>query len=373
MPTPAENRKIASDFIVSRGGEPLDEPPTLELVKDEPPGEPEVPSTDEGVEVSSPEDEEARLAIEALGTDEEGASPAPTVDLSSLASTLGLDPTDFSLAADGQIRLKTKIDGQEGEVSLAELRKGYQLQRHFTQQQEAFLRERNSWEQARQQAEQQQQAQQVLAQEILNSQEDALRKEYTRDWQTLRQDDPAEYAAQVAEYNQKLTNIRQRKEQLMTDMYRRQQEHEQQWQQQYQAHLVQEGQKLVEALGIEPGKVTEEVRQAKLSGIMSYVQSQGISPQELAGVTNHKAYLIIEKARAYDDLQRRMANAKAKLAKPAPVPGGDRAASSTATAADKRIADLQKRAMDTGNLDDRVALLQATISKEARERAKPKR
>ena len=313
-------------FVQQHGDAPVEgrEAPKAAQQPDSEPASPPAPP---------PGDEEDDLGdldprtLEALGMmDEEGPVPAesgkegdtaqPVRDLSALASSLGLEETDLALDNEGRVLLKTKVDGEEATVPLQELRKGYQLQKHFTKQQEAFLAERTAWEEARRAQQAQLGQQEHLASEILNAEEQKLNQEYTRDWQALRQEDPAEYAAQVAEYNQKLQQIHQRKANLYQAIQQRQQEMQQQMQQRGQ----EEAQKLLQAFGWTP-----ETVEPHATRLREYLVASGITPEEIQSTVDHRAFVLAEKARRYDEWKKRIDLAKRKVKDAPTMPRGSAA------------------------------------------------
>ena len=255
------------------------------------------------------EDKESADQTGTEGTSQEAIDPAV------LAATLGLDSTDLSYGDDG-IRIKTKVDGQESEVSLADLRKGYQLQSHFTRQQEAFLAERQAWEQARQQKDQALQSQEAMVHEALNAEEQELNRQYTRnDWNELRQNDPAEYAAKVAEYNQELSRIRGKQQQLQTAIQQRQAE----FFEKMKERSRQEAQLLAEKLKWTDSKSATEGSQQLRRYLIDKI---GFNEQDVDTTVDHRSFLLADKARRYDELMAKVDLAKKKVATAPKMPKG---------------------------------------------------
>jgi hypothetical protein len=282
--------------------------------------------------------------LTALGLGEEEDSPSPdgeasgtpqhTGDLEALAKTLGLDPEDLSVGENGY-RIKTKVDGEVAEVSLADLRKGYQLQRHFTKQQDAFLAERQQWESARQQQAQALQSQEAVAAEILNAEEQALKQKFTRnDWDQLRADDPAEYAALVAEYNQRLGEIRAKQARVHETLQRRQQEAMQALQQRSQ----QEARLLSEKLG---WKDQESVSKGAQALRHYLIGNLGFSEQDVDTTVDHRSFILADKARRYDELMAKVELHKKQTAKAPKMPSGR--GSKTETGGRAKLMESQRR------------------------------
>ena len=300
--------------IIAQYGDPkaFGGPPADPSVDDEPETEPE----DELIQALRLDSEPEKGADDE--GEEDGAEQKPQYDLATIAKTLGLDETDLSVGEDG-VRLKTKVDGEEGEVSLAELRKGYQLQKHFTKQQEQFLAERRQWEEARQKQAAELQGHVALATQVLQEEENQLREDYTLDWNTLRQEDPAEYAAKLAEYNQRLTGIRRRQQELTEKTQQQVQKMQQEQAAKLQEHLAVEQSKLSEALQWKDEKTRTEGAQ-RLQAYMTGVV--GLAPEQLNTIYDHRAFVLAEKARRYDEAMAKLETAKKKVAEAPKVPTG---------------------------------------------------
>ena len=242
----------------------------------------------------------------------------PAIDLESLAKTLGVDAKDLTFDA-GELKVRTKVDGQENLTPFKKLQEGYQLREHFTRQNEAFLAQKQQWEQAQQQQAQQFEDAARMAYDVLTHEEQALQKSYTKDWNQLRQDDPAEYAAQVAEYNQKLSDVKGRQQQLQQHYQGRMAQAQQQQAQQHQMMREQGVKVLAENLGWDsPEKFQEGAK--KLRG---YLQtSVGLSDQEIQNTLDPRALIAAEKARKYDELMSKVDLARKKVTAVHQVPRG---------------------------------------------------
>lgn len=343
-------------FVALHGDAPSEEGPkgpakaSRKPQSETPPEAPETPEQEE-------EDEgldEATLQALGLGKKEEPSSGAtgdagsPKVDLEALTKALGLEPDAVTLTPEG-VRFKAKVDGQILEVSPEELRKGYQLQSHFTRQQETFLQQQREWEQAVQAREHQVTEAATIASQVLDAEETAFKKQYTRsDWDKLRIEDPAEYAALVADYNKGLQDIRSRRQQLVTQMQARQQQQAQEYQQRMAQHMQEQGAKLVETLGWKDRKAVEEGGKR----LNEYMLAQGFTPQDLQGVYDHRAFVLADKARQFDELQAKIAKARAKIQEAPKMPAGGATAAQGNTGETKRLREAMRRQKETGSLED---------------------
>lgn len=272
------------------------------------------------------------------------------IDLASLAKTLGLDASDISLEG-GELKLTTKVDGERAQVSMGELRKGYQLQKHFTRQNEEFLQQKQAWEQARQTQETQAQQLAHMATNVLDAEELDLNKRYTRNWDQLRQDDPAEYAAQVADYNQKLNRIKERKNTLVSELQQREQQAWQEQQQQLQQAQQSGRQVIAEEFGWNDEKTFVEGGR-RLRDYM--VDVAGFQPQEIDGIRDPRPFLVSEKARKYDEIMAKANLAGKRVAKAHKVPAGQ---ASTSTGGKQRaLRAAQQQLAKTGSEEDAASV-----------------
>jgi len=273
-------------------------------------------------------------------------SEAADIDLAPLARHLGVSEEELSFR-DGEIQVRTKVDGEVATVPLSKLREGYQLRQHFTRQQEQFLEERRQWEAAKQQEAQQLQQQATLADQVLSHEEAQLKQAYTRDWQALRQEDPAEYAAQVAEYNQKLNDIRQRRNQLVQTMQQQQQE----MQQHFQQAMAVEAQRLAEATGwTDPQKFQENGQRLR-----RYLREQvGFDDAQVNSIQDHRAFLVAEKARRFDELMAKVNTSRKQVKEAHPMPAGG--AAQPRGGKRKQLNQAQSRLAKDGSLESAASV-----------------
>ena len=331
-PSPAQDTNVAdmADFVAKYGNETLEQ--LDEKTDNAAPAErkslpPEPGPETGGEEAAEPELDAATL--QALGlTPEDPPSPpgdaegdtakGPEIDLDLFARHLGVNKDELTLD-NGELKVRTKVDGEEALTPLSDLRTGYQLRQHFTRQNEEFLRQKQQWEQATQQRESQVAQQEQLAIEVLKADEQALDAQYTRNWDQLRQEDPSEYAAQVADYNRKKSELRTRQEGIMQQHQQRAAE---QQQQQYQ-WAQQQRQKGVEYLSEQLGWKDQEQFQKGAERLRGYMQKGlNLQPQEIDTILDPRVLIAAEKARQYDELQAKIATARKKVTESHKMPTG---------------------------------------------------
>lgn len=184
---------------------------------------------------------------------------------------------------------------EDGEpVTAKEARAGYLRQADYTRKNQALAEERNETIQARTQAlgEIQKVAEALEDAEVVFSQMAGNPPD-----PRLRASDPGEYAAQVAEYQQRqqvIQAIRQRRVQEQQKAQRLQQEN-------LQDIMREENRRLQERV---PEWRDADVRQRELQQIADHFQREyGYTPEELGQVQDHRAMAIMRKAMMYDQLQ----------------------------------------------------------------------
>ena len=196
-----------------------------------------------------------------------------------------------------QPRYKVKAAGEEKEVTLDELIKGYQLGADYTkkttevaEQRKAVEAERNAINEARKARDDYSNRLQAV-EEFLTSQTPQ------EDLASLKENDPIGYAVKVAE-------IAEKKEQLAAiraEQQRIANEQQAEYAQAMSERVAQEAAKLAQALPefSDPNK-GENLRKE----IRAYGKSAGFTDEELASVYDSRHVLTLHKAMLYDKLQK---------------------------------------------------------------------
>lgn len=206
------------------------------------------------------------------------------------------------------------LDGKEHEVSLSELRDGYLRQADYTRKTQAFAEQRKAldtqtehvgkkWDEAVA-------VLQAVPQQLLGTPP-------AKPDISLARTDPATYEEQKYAFEQWHTLKQGFDDWTKKVVQEREQEHSGKRVETAKA----EGQRFVQAFKDE---IKDEASMnAKVSEIHTYLHGTfGYKPQELAGMIDHRAYVIADKARRYDALMaenKPKAELKAKKAKLKPV------------------------------------------------------
>lgn len=310
------------------------------------PSTPEVEVQAETEEVEAQEDD----------IDAEEATEAETFqNLEELAEATGMELEDFLKT----IKARTKVEGEEKEVSLADVLKGYQLESTFTRKNEAFLAQQKEWQAKiqREQAELQQHLQRTgqafqMAQAQLTHEFNAI------DWRQLEKDDPQEYLVKRQKFGERQAQIDHAINQATQNAKAVMSKQQQQQQAQMEAYTRQQDELLLNAL---PTWKKPEVRKNESEKVAQFLMDHGYTADEVGNIRDHRVILMAVNAMkgAKVSTEADLAEKKVKQA-PKLVKSGARQNLESTKA--KKVQSLVRKAKQTGSTDDIAAALLARRS-----------
>ena len=249
-----------------------------------------------------------------------------------------------------------KVDGEELEVSLDELVKGYSRQSDYTRKTQELAGQRDEMTKLQQQwanevsqaqAERQQYIEalgQVVQQSMVG-----LEQYANVDWESLREEDPIAFVTKKEEFRDAQERVRQAQAQQGVEAEKQKQE----FAKIKQMALQEEHKKLVAAV---PEWNEPEKRNELAKELSSYALSQGFKQEELKELIDHRSLIVLMKAQKYDALQKSDVKAKKIKNKPKVVRSGKGSAKKS-NAKSKRIASM-KRLKQTGRAEDAASLFE---------------
>ena len=194
-----------------------------------------------------------------------------------------------------QPRYRVKVDGQESEVSLDELVKGYQREKDYTKKTQMLAEHRKALEADRHIVERAKQLESTYAQR-LQIMEQALRSQSDgENLSELKETDPIGYAVAVAERSENEKRLYA----LRAEQARIAQLQQAEQAQQLSQVVTQEADKLSKVL---PEYADPQKGETIRKSIRSYAESVGFSADELSKVYDSRAVLTLYKAMQYDKL-----------------------------------------------------------------------
>lgn len=166
------------------------------------------------------------------------------------------------------------------------------------------------------------------------------------DWAKLARENPSAYVQKMAAFQQRVQQVRAAHQERL--------------------RIADETNRVVAARELEQlGAKVPEIRdatqrQALMRELGNFLGESGFSPQEVGGLTDHRAYLIALDAMRYHKLMKGQKDAAAKkvvaaakVQKPGTAADGDSAGS--------RLTQLKRAARTSGKLDDRAAYVLAAL------------
>ena len=237
--------------------------------------------------------EESVEEVEADGTEPESAE----------AEAPEAEPQTFTV----------KVDGEEEAVTLDELLKGYSRTSYFHKKLSELDRERKSLETELNEI----RSERTRLSQMLPALEAELEKgEQEPDWDKLFQEDPIEFVRQEALWRTR----KEKKEKLLQERQRLAQAQQSEQMKVLQQRVKEEGERLITAL---PEWKNPETAANEKARLLEYGLSMGYSENELSNLYDHRAVLLLHKARLYDEGQSKVKNLQAKPTAVKPAKAGN--------------------------------------------------
>lgn len=281
---------------------------------------------------------------DAQETPDEDGSDAETDD-----AETDTDDTDDSEAGDEQDdkpatqTYKVKVNGEEQDVTLEELQKGYMMSgdygkksREVAEARKAVMAER---EQGLSRINETLQETGFLAQTFMQQ---LTNVEQTTNWDELRQQNPAEYAARKHDLEQR--------KQLLARSYTAYQQAQQiqqaHAQQQTQQRLADEAERLTAKI---PEWLDADKAQAEKAALAKYLGTSDFAADEIDQLVDHRVVVMARKAMLFDQMQndRKAVQKKVERTVPQLVRGGVKPASGKA----ENLNRATKQMRSSGSID----------------------
>jgi hypothetical protein len=268
-----ENGAISAQDAVSL----LMQPPEPDKVDDE--QSVEAAAVEEQPEVSEPEYDEAEAEADAEAEEYDGEDVE--------------DDTEESDEPEQPEVYTVKVDGQEYEVTLDELRSGYSRQQHFTKRSQELAEQRKAFEQEVLETRQYRDAYALQLEQLSNQLQQTTPSE--PDWSALSQQYEAKELFQMkAEYDRRkeeIARVEQERERIA-------QQQQAEYQQQMQQHLAAQKTEMLERI---PAWRDEGRRNKERLEVIKYAQEViGYTEQEIANASDARAIESLYKAWLYD-------------------------------------------------------------------------
>jgi hypothetical protein len=257
----------------------------------------EVTDTPVDEEVVEETEEAEEVEEEAPESEEEGQAEEETEEEVS-------EEEEYDVVAEEDLKYTIKVDGEELEVGIDELKNGYQRQADYTRKSQALAEQRKETEAIQSERQRLEQERQMYANglQMLQEQQNSKLQEFeSTNWEELKSEDPYQYMLKKDEYRdaqEKVHNVQQ--QQVLIQQERAEEANK------ARTHFVQqEYNRLVEALP----EWSDEKSTVK-KDVQEYAKSVGFLPEEINQLADHRSVLIIKKAVEYDKLTTKVAPKK---------------------------------------------------------------
>ena len=254
---------------------------------------------------------------------------------------------------------KVTVDGQEQEVTLDELMKGYSRQSDYTRKTEKLSQDRRSVEElkneyTRQNEEAKIKRDQYEKQLNVLSEQLKISEPNKVDLDKLYESDPAEYVRLKAEQDRR----KELMEKAQQEQERIQAEKQEEQTKQYNAYLNQQRQLLAEKLPIYADK---EKGAEFTKNLINFAKEIGYSDQEISMLVDHRSVIMLANAYRYDKLKK--ANLKnKKVTKVSKVVSSSSSKIQDDSDIAKRMKSKKATLKRSGKVKDAVSVLQEMFS-----------
>ena len=329
--------RTATDAILGLM-DPIEEKPETE----------EAQPTEEEESQPTEEDESFEEVSESTEADEEESEEAEEEEEESESDEEVEEPDIYTV----------KVDGEDIEVPLDELIKGYSRQSDYTKKTQELSEYRKQVDEALSASQQEIELTNQFRQQYVDAAQAAMHAQYAKltqlnntDWERLRTEDREEYLTKRDEYRELQTQVQAYQQNI--DNAHKQKEAEDL---QVRRRVLQdEHRKMVDIL---PQWEDQEFRGKVTSDLTEFALSKGFLPEEIQQLSDHRSVLILMQAKAFEEMASATETVKTKKVKNKPkVAKSGKGTQKKETASKQRAAQM-KRLQNSGHTRDAASLLE---------------
>ena len=207
----------------------------------------------------------------------------------------------------GKIKAKVKIAGAEKEVTLNELRNGYQMESDYRRKTTELSEHRKAFEAEREQIKTEMKSRLDEAVNMTKMVEDQILQSYNSvNWAALKAENPGQYAATLQEYQMQYAAIQTAKQRAIDQQKKLAEEADHKRQQELNSWMQSEREK---TLNLIPELSDPAKGKQMMEGMTKYLSEQSFHPIEIAQIHDHRFFSVIRDAMKY----RELANKKPEL------------------------------------------------------------
>lgn len=247
------------------------------------------------------------------------------------------DPETLETDGDTEDLYTVKVNGEEKQVTLEELQKGYMMESDYRQKTSQVSEKRKAIEA------QQAQLEKTLDEARAFIEFEAADLEST-EMQELKEYDPEAYWKKVDAVKAKAERFKEKQDEQRARLEEKR-----------QALIEKEREKLTQAI---PDWLDTDKAKAEAEELSKSLQAIGYSDAELSGITDHRMFVLARKAMLFDKIQ--SGDIESKKVKTAPKSASPAAKRSTLTAKQKAMQQAKERAR-SGKVNDAQAAIKKIL------------
>jgi len=217
----------------------------------------------------------------------------------SWAKVLGVDDKHIVLDEDGNFAgVNVKVDDVVSTVGLKDLIAGYQTTKSYTQKTQALAEEKRQLETIKSQVAESYTKKLDNVDAMTKYLQSKIVNDFQGiDWQTLRTNDPGEYAALVQDYNLRQSEVAQVLSAIEQERLEETQKMTQSQQQTHAAYLAEQATKLIEK---NPEWTDPKKLKAVFNDLQQFIEeSYGFSSADFEAIQDHRIVEVLKDAMAY--------------------------------------------------------------------------
>tara|TARA_R110000772_G_scaffold4094_8_gene14488 strand:+ start:8380 stop:9450 length:1071 start_codon:yes stop_codon:yes gene_type:complete len=320
-------------------------------------GTPAETETDAEINEEAETNEEAEVLEE---SSEEGMSEEISDDddlpivsnFTDFAEHLGLTPEELF-----KTPVAVDLDGERREVTVEDLKTNFVANERLEKRAAEIAKMREEAQTITQQASEQSQQKILESVAILESVEKRLMDDVNAvDWNTLRQEDPSEWAARKQELMDRQQQVAADKQRVAQAYQQHMGQQQAAFQEQSKEHLARERQKLLDAL---PSWNNEATMKSEIAEMREYLSKAGFAPEEIDNLSDHRHVLLIRKAGVLDKMNKDVNVTKKRLVKIGSKVARPGSAATKTKTSRSEAEKIRGRLKKTGSVDDFAAYLSA--------------
>ena len=216
-------------------------------------------------------------------------------------SVLGVDEDKLQIDEDGNLTgINVKVNGESSTVNMEELITRYQKDKSVTARSQVLAEERKTFDQQREQLATEYKSKLENTELLTNYLGNQLVQEFEGiNWEELRANNPAEYAAAKQDYSAKAQELKQAQEAIQQEKMQLSEAQKAEFNNKRTAHLKTQFDAVI---ANNPTWEDATVRQSALSDFASFASDQyGYTANEFESINDARLYEVLKDAKAFRD------------------------------------------------------------------------